>query len=347
MRVLGPKVGVPVIVLDVLKGTAAVLIAAQLGGVGAEALAGAAAVVGHTFPVFLRFRGGKAVATGAGAMLGLAPGIAVIVVILWIVFGLVTRYVSVASMLSAVAFVLLAIFDRPAVADRGVHAVRGRARVLAASHEHRARCETAPRGGLNLRGRAVMTALRAAVFTGVDRPLQLETLELDEPRAGEVAVRIEASGLCHSDLHVMLGEWSERPPMVLGHEGCGVVESVGEGVHQFAPGDRVVLCWYAPCGECARCREGRPWVCLNTRANSSLMPDGGTRLRRLTRRAGAVVPGGRLVRPARGGAGVGRGAGGRQAAGGAGRADRLRRRHRRRRGHEHGGRAAAARAWWS
>jgi glycerol-3-phosphate acyltransferase PlsY len=71
---------------------------------------GAAAVVGHTFPVFLRFRGGKAVATGAGAMLGLAPGISVIVVILWIVLGLVTRYVSVASMLSAVAFVLLAIF---------------------------------------------------------------------------------------------------------------------------------------------------------------------------------------------------------------------------------------------
>jgi len=127
-----------------------------------------------------------------------------------------------------------------------------------------------------------MTSLRAAVYIGVDRPLQLETLELDEPGPGEVAVRIEASGLCHSDLHVMLGEWSERPPMVLGHEGCGVVESVGEDVHQFAPGDRVVLCWYAPCGECARCRAGRPWVCLNTRANSSLMPDGGTRLRRLS-----------------------------------------------------------------
>ncbi|HWG82770.1 MAG TPA: alcohol dehydrogenase catalytic domain-containing protein, partial [Gaiellales bacterium] len=65
------------------------------------------------------------------------------------------------------------------------------------------------------------------------------------------------------------------------------MESVGEDVHQFAPGDRVVLCWYAPCGECARCRAGRPWVCLNTRANSSLMPDGGTRLRR---------PGGEPVR---------------------------------------------------
>src|SRR6476619_6559008 len=126
-----------------------------------------------------------------------------------------------------------------------------------------------------------MTSLRAAVYIGMDRPLQLETLELDEPGPGEVAVRIEASGLCHSDLHVMLGEWSERPPMVLGHEGCGVVESVGEDVHQFAPGDRAVLCWYAPCDECARCRAARPWVCLNTRANSSLMPYGGTRLRRL------------------------------------------------------------------
>jgi len=125
-----------------------------------------------------------------------------------------------------------------------------------------------------------MMDVRAAVYTGVDRPLELETLELAEPGPGEVAVRIEASGLCHSDLHVMMGEWTEQPPMVLGHEGCGVVESVGEGVHRFAPGDRVVLCWYAPCGECTRCRSGRPWICTETRANASVMPDGTTRLQR-------------------------------------------------------------------
>jgi S-(hydroxymethyl)glutathione dehydrogenase / alcohol dehydrogenase len=78
----------------------------------------------------------------------------------------------------------------------------------------------------------------------------------------------------------MEGEWPEQPPMVLGHEGCGIVEAVGEGMHQFAPGDRVVLCWYAPCGECARCRANRPWVCTRSRSNASLMPDGTSRLRR-------------------------------------------------------------------
>ena len=110
VRVLGPKIGVPVIALDVLKGTAAVVIAAQLGGTGTEVLAAAAAVIGHTFPVFLGFRGGgKAVATGAGAMIGLAPWIALGVFLLWIVLGLLTRYISVASMVSAVAFMLATI----------------------------------------------------------------------------------------------------------------------------------------------------------------------------------------------------------------------------------------------
>lgn len=114
VRVLGPGLGVPVIVLDILKGTAAVLIAAALGGTGTEVLAAVAAVLGHAFPVFLGFRGGKAVATGAGAMLGLTPGIAVAVVVFWIVVGLVTRYVSVASMAAALAFVVLAVAtDQP------------------------------------------------------------------------------------------------------------------------------------------------------------------------------------------------------------------------------------------
>jgi glycerol-3-phosphate acyltransferase PlsY len=109
VRVLGPKIGIPVIVLDVLKGTAAVLIASSFGGTGAQVLAAVAAVLGHAFPIFLRFRGGKAVATGAGAMFGLAPEIATGVTILWLVVALVTRYVSVASMVAALAFVLSAI----------------------------------------------------------------------------------------------------------------------------------------------------------------------------------------------------------------------------------------------
>ena len=109
VRVLGPRIGIPVIVLDVLKGTAAVLIASSFGGTGAEVLAAVAAVLGHTFPIFLRFRGGKAVATGAGAMFGLAPEIALGVTILWLVVALLTRYVSVASMVAALAFVVSAI----------------------------------------------------------------------------------------------------------------------------------------------------------------------------------------------------------------------------------------------
>src|SRR5205807_1663663 len=90
------------------------LIASTLGGIGAEVLAAVAAVLGHAFPVFLRFRGGKAVATGAGAMFGLAPAIAAAVFAIWIVVGLLTRYVSVASMVAAVAFVTLAVVtDQP------------------------------------------------------------------------------------------------------------------------------------------------------------------------------------------------------------------------------------------
>ena len=122
--------------------------------------------------------------------------------------------------------------------------------------------------------------MRAAVFTGPGQPLAIEELEVDEPQAGEVVVRMEASGVCHSDLHVIEGEWEERPPIVLGHEGFGVVEAVGDGVEDLAPGQRVVLSWYAPCGRCAFCASGREWLCTRTRAEDHLMPDGGVRLHR-------------------------------------------------------------------
>jgi glycerol-3-phosphate acyltransferase PlsY len=103
VRVLGARIGIAVIVLDVLKGTAAVLIGAALGGTGTMVLAGAAAVAGHLYPLFLGFRGGKAVATGAGVMLGLAPGIVAAAFVLWLAIALITRYVSVASMTAALA----------------------------------------------------------------------------------------------------------------------------------------------------------------------------------------------------------------------------------------------------
>ena len=109
VRVLGPAIGIPVIVLDVLKGTAAVAVGAALGGTGTMVLAGIAAVIGHMFSIFLGFRGGKAVATGAGAMLGLAPWVVLAAFVVWLVVALATRYVSVASMTAAVVAVVATI----------------------------------------------------------------------------------------------------------------------------------------------------------------------------------------------------------------------------------------------
>lgn len=114
IRVLGARYGVPVILLDIAKGVVAVLIARELAGVTAEVLAATAAVLGHAFPVFLRFRGGKAVAVGAGAMFALAPVIGLLVTLVWFVVAAVTRYVSLASLATAVAFPTLTfVFDEP------------------------------------------------------------------------------------------------------------------------------------------------------------------------------------------------------------------------------------------
>ena len=89
-----------------------------------------------------------------------------------------------------------------------------------------------------------------------------EQLELDEPGPAEVLVRIEASGVCHSDLHIVEQDgWGHRLPVLLGHEGAGIVEAVGEGVSTVAPGDRVVLGWRPPCGECRWCLRGDPRRC--------------------------------------------------------------------------------------
>jgi S-(hydroxymethyl)glutathione dehydrogenase / alcohol dehydrogenase len=103
---------------------------------------------------------------------------------------------------------------------------------------------------------------RAALFREVGRPLEVREIELREPRPGEVLVRMAAVGICGTDLHVVRGDWDRPKPMVLGHEGAGVVESVGEGVDEPAPGDAVVLSWAPSCGNCADCRRGRPAACI-------------------------------------------------------------------------------------
>ncbi len=114
-----------------------------------------------------------------------------------------------------------------------------------------------------------MTTVRAAVLMRSDdagpfeatKPIEIRELQLDQPGAGELTVRIRAAGLCHSDLSVINGDRPRPLPLVLGHEAAGEVAQVGEGVAQFAVGDRVVLAFVPCCGECEPCRSGRAALC--------------------------------------------------------------------------------------
>ena len=103
--------------------------------------------------------------------------------------------------------------------------------------------------------------VRAAVLPAPGQPLQLVELSLPEPGPGQVRVRIAATGVCHSDLSLARGTLRQPTPAVLGHESAGTVVSVGEGVTSTAVGDRVVLCWAPPCGQCWFCGQGEPWLC--------------------------------------------------------------------------------------
>ncbi|MGZ5315983.1 MAG: alcohol dehydrogenase catalytic domain-containing protein [Solirubrobacterales bacterium] len=125
--------------------------------------------------------------------------------------------------------------------------------------------------------------MRAAVLEEFGKPMEVQELELAEPRAGEVLVRLEACGVCHTDLYSASGaDPSGYAPAVLGHEGAGVVERVGPGVTSLAVGDRVVTLFCAHCGECIHCKDGRTNLCLAIRAEQNLghLPDGTVRLSR-------------------------------------------------------------------
>lgn len=124
------------------------------------------------------------------------------------------------------------------------------------------------------------TRIRAAVLERSGMPLQVEELELEAPGPGEVLVRLEASGVCHSDLHQADGDWDDPGPMVLGHEGAGRVEAVGPDVAVPALGDLVALNWFYPCRVCVGCLAGRPWQCTGNTVFSDRLPDGTTPLRR-------------------------------------------------------------------
>jgi S-(hydroxymethyl)mycothiol dehydrogenase len=102
------------------------------------------------------------------------------------------------------------------------------------------------------------------VARGKGRPVGIETIVVPDPGPGEAVVRVQACGVCHTDLHYREGGITDDFPFLLGHEAAGVVESVGEGVSEVAPGDFVVLNWRAVCGQCRACRRGRPWYCFAT-----------------------------------------------------------------------------------
>ncbi|TAK25971.1 MAG: Zn-dependent alcohol dehydrogenase [Chloroflexota bacterium] len=110
--------------------------------------------------------------------------------------------------------------------------------------------------------------VKAAILYEVNKPLVVADIDVGNPRAGEVRVRVASAGVCHSDLHVMHGDLPSNLPVVIGHEGSGVVEEIGPGVTSVVPGDHVILVWRAPCGKCFYCLRKKPILC-----------DEGTRIR--------------------------------------------------------------------
>src|ERR1700751_4424031 len=125
--------------------------------------------------------------------------------------------------------------------------------------------------------------IRAAVLEGFGEDLVVQDVDLDGPREGEALVRLRACGVCHTDMYTASGaDPSGYAPTVLGHEGAGVVEAVGEGVGSLRPGDHVITLFSPQCGECVNCRSGRTNICVAIREqqNAGYLPDGTTRLSR-------------------------------------------------------------------
>ncbi|HEY1081102.1 MAG TPA: Zn-dependent alcohol dehydrogenase [Prosthecobacter sp.] len=126
-----------------------------------------------------------------------------------------------------------------------------------------------------------MRTAPAAVLYDFKQPMVIEEVTVLPPQAGEVMVRMKAAGVCHSDLHVIKGDLPMPCPIILGHEGAGIVEEVGPGVTTVQPGDHVIPIWRASCGRCDYCLSGRPALCdMGTAMRfTGTMPDGQTRFR--------------------------------------------------------------------
>jgi S-(hydroxymethyl)glutathione dehydrogenase/alcohol dehydrogenase len=122
--------------------------------------------------------------------------------------------------------------------------------------------------------------IHAAILWEQGQPLSVEPAELDAPGSGEVLVELKAAGVCHSDLHPARGDWPAKTPLVLGHEGAGIVREVGPSVTTIKPGDHVVLCWAPACGVCPPCLEGRAALCDRVEKVTfrNKLPSGGSRL---------------------------------------------------------------------
>jgi S-(hydroxymethyl)mycothiol dehydrogenase len=107
--------------------------------------------------------------------------------------------------------------------------------------------------------------VQGVVAAAQGRPVSVETIIVPDPGPDEVLVRVQACGVCHTDLHYREGAINDDFPFLLGHEAAGSIEAIGDGVTNVAPGDYVVIAWRAPCGNCRSCRRGRPWYCFDSR----------------------------------------------------------------------------------
>ena len=125
-----------------------------------------------------------------------------------------------------------------------------------------------------------MREIQAAVINAAGQPTTIETLRLDDPRPGEVLIRMTSAGVCRSDLHVRDGDWVRPGPIVMGHEGAGVIEAVGAGLDESVVGRAAALSWYAPCLRCRQCQLGRQWLCAGSPSLRHAQADGTTRLSR-------------------------------------------------------------------
>jgi S-(hydroxymethyl)mycothiol dehydrogenase len=150
--------------------------------------------------------------------------------------------------------------------------------------------------------------VRGVVSAAKGEPVSVQTVLVPDPGPGEAVVTVQACGVCHTDLHYKEGAINDDFPFLLGHEAAGVVESVGAGVTNVAPGDYVVLAWRAPCGTCRSCLRGRPWYCFDSRnaAQPMTLADGtplspalgiGAFVEKTLVAAGQCVPVDRRARP--------------------------------------------------